>query len=290
MKKKPSFLTDIVEVRSQCDLVRKEDRRVGLVPTMGALHEGHLSLVDRAKREADFVVVSIFVNPAQFGPNEDLARYPRDLEGDVEKLAGRGADLIFTPTTDMIYPNGFDTCVDVGELTKGLCGAHRPNHFRGVATVVAKLFNIIGPCAAVFGRKDYQQLKVIEKMARDLNMPVEVIGAPICRESDGLAMSSRNAYLTDGERKRALSLYKGLKKAHRIFESDEKNAGVLRGAAAASVEKAADSVDYVTAADPDTLELLSDSDSTGDRMLIAIAAHIGSTRLIDNTVLGEDKL
>ncbi len=282
------IIADIAEVRAECDRVRAAGKCVGLVPTMGALHEGHLGLVDRASEVSDFVVVSIFVNPSQFGPGEDLDRYPRDLEGDATKLAGRKANLVFTPTPETMYPPGFSTNVTVNDLTDGLCGASRPTHFRGVATVVTKLFNIVGPCRAVFGRKDYQQLQVIMRMARDLDMPVEVIGAPTHREADGLAMSSRNAYLSASERERALSLSRGLTAAHRLFEAGERNVGNLRRAVDEPVTMSTDKIDYITAANPDTLECLSDSATAAERLLIALATRLGSTRLIDNTVLGED--
>ncbi|MCP4679627.1 MAG: pantoate--beta-alanine ligase [Deltaproteobacteria bacterium] len=282
------ILADIPAVRDACNQARADGRRVALVPTMGALHEGHLGLVDRAGKIGDFVVVSIFVNPTQFGPGEDLDRYPRDLEGDAEKLAARGANLIFTPTPETMYPGGHSTHVEVREITDGLCGASRPTHFRGVATVVCKLFNIIGPCSAVFGRKDFQQLQVIKTMVRDLDMPVEVIGAPTHREADGLAMSSRNAYLSTDDRTRGLAISQGLTAAHKLFREGERNVGRLRMAVARPVEAAADRVDYVSATSPDTLEPLTDDATASSRLLIAVAAHLGKTRLIDNTVLGED--
>ncbi len=282
------ILDDIRAVRHACNQTRATGNRVVLVPTMGALHEGHLGLVDRAGKTGDFVVVSIFVNPTQFGPGEDLDRYPRDLEGDAEKLAARGANLIFTPTPETMYPEGHSTHVEVRGITEGLCGATRPTHFRGVATVVCKLFNIVGPCAAIFGRKDFQQLRVIKAMVRDLDMPVDVIGAPTHREADGLAMSSRNAYLSADERERGLALSRGLTAAHELFRGGERNVGRLKRAVAGPVEAAADKVDYVAATNPDTLETLTDDATCSNRLLIAIAAHLGKTRLIDNAVLGED--
>jgi pantoate--beta-alanine ligase len=255
---------------------------------MGALHEGHLSLVQEARQQGDFVVVTIFVNPTQFSPGEDLARYPRTLDRDVEKLEPYKVDAVFVPTENVVYPEGFDTYINVGGITEGLCGAHRPNHFRGVATIVAKLFNMVGPCLAFFGRKDYQQLMVIRKMVRDLNMPIDVRGMPTVRESDGLAKSSRNAYLGEEERNRSLSLAQGLAAAHAIFGAGERSAGALRRSVLAPVEKAMDSIDYITIADPDSLRPFGENEKTGERVLIALAAHIGTTRLIDNTVLGED--
>ena len=290
MRLDPPVVTEIERFRSACDEVRKAGRRVALVPTMGALHEGHLSLVDRAKQEGGFVAVSVFVNPAQFGPGEDLDRYPRDLDGDRRKLSGRNVNLVFAPKASDMYGKKSCTEIRVTGLTNGLCGAHRPGHFEGVALIVAKLFNITGPCAAVFGRKDFQQLKVIERMARDLDMPVEVVGAPTVRERDGLAMSSRNVYLSEEARERALSICSGLAAAHNLFDKGERHSGELRRAAASPVEKAADSVDYVTAADPETLVPIDDDADCGDQLLIAVAAKFGKTRLIDNSVMGEDTI
>jgi pantoate--beta-alanine ligase len=253
---------------------------------MGALHEGHLALVREARRHADVVVCSIFVNPTQFGPNEDFARYPRDLEGDVRKLLG--VDLVFAPESAAMYPPGDVTRISVGPLAAHLCGPHRPGHFEGVATVVAKLLAIAGPCTAVFGKKDYQQLQVLRRVVRDLFLPVEVVGHPIVREVDGLAMSSRNAYLSPEERARALSLSRGLGSAARAFADGERGAGALRLLAATEVARASSSVDYVTLADADTLAPLDDRAAAGDRAVLAIACRIGKTRLIDNLVLGED--
>lgn len=275
------------ELRTACDRARTEGRRVGFVPTMGALHEGHLALVREARKHADFVVCSIFVNPTQFGPNEDLARYPRDLDGDVRKLEGAGADLVFAPEPEAMYPKGEQTRVRVAGLTEHLCGPHRPGHFEGVTTIVTKLFAIVGASAAVFGKKDYQQLAVIRRMTTDLFLPVEVIGHPIVREADGLAMSSRNAYLSAEERTRALSLSRGLAEASSAFAAGERNAGRLRRLALAPIETAATSIDYVTVADPDALVPFADDATVGERALVAVAARIGKTRLIDNVVLGE---
>jgi pantoate--beta-alanine ligase len=253
---------------------------------MGALHEGHLALVREARRQCDFVVVSIFVNPTQFGPNEDLARYPRDLEGDVEKL--HDASLVFAPDVAAMYPPGDETRVRVGPLAAHLCGPHRPGHFEGVATVVTKLFAIVGPCRAVFGKKDFQQLAIIRRVVTDLFLPVEIVGAPIVRESDGLAMSSRNAYLAPEERVRALALSRGLSEAARAFAAGERSAGRLRGLAHREVERAATSIDYVTIADVDTLTPIDEGAEVGKHALLAVACRIGQTRLIDNLVLGED--
>lgn len=272
-----------------CEGTRSSGKKVALVPTMGALHEGHLRLVDTAARHGEIVVATIFVNPTQFGPGEDLDRYPRDLEGDMAKLAGRGANVVFAPEAAAMYPEGASTSVHVSGITEGLCGATRPGHFAGVATIVAKLFNLAGRCTAVFGRKDYQQLQVIRRMAADLNMPVSIVGVPTVREDDGLAMSSRNAYLSAEERARALAIPAGLAKAHDLFASGERSAAEIRGTTRAGIEAAFDSVDYVTIADADTLEPLAGRDPIGERALLAVAARVGTTRLIDNTVLGEDE-
>jgi len=272
-----------------CEEARSSGKKVSLVPTMGALHEGHLRLVDTAARHGEIVVATIFVNPTQFGPGEDLDRYPRDLEGDMAKLAGRGANVVFAPEAAAMYPEGASTSVHVSGITEGLCGATRPGHFAGVATIVAKLFNLAGRCTAVFGRKDYQQLQVIRRMAADLNMPVSIVGVPTVREGDGLAMSSRNAYLSAEERSRALAIPTGLATAHDLFASGERSAAKIRVEARAGIEAAFDSVDYVTIADADTLKPLAGRDLIGERALLAVAARVGTTRLIDNTVLGEDE-
>jgi pantoate--beta-alanine ligase len=285
---RPTVVRLAAEARALCDAARKRDERVGFVPTMGALHAGHLALMREARRRARFLMVSIFVNPAQFGPNEDFSRYPRDLESDLEKVASVGADAVFEPEPAEIYPPGDQTRVRVGALTEPLCGAFRPGHFEGVATVVAKLFGIAGPSVAVFGRKDYQQLLVVRQMARDLFMPVEVVGHAIVREPDGLATSSRNAYLSDDERARALSLVRGLQAAARCFAAGERRARELERIARAPLELSATSIDYVEVRDADTLAPL-DSDA-GARALLAVACHVGATRLIDNIVLGEDMM
>lgn len=284
----PVILKAPEEARAACEAARAAGQRVALVPTMGALHEGHLALVRAARGHADFVMVSIFVNPTQFGPKEDFGRYPRDLEGDVAKL--EGASAVFAPEANAMYPAGDETRVNVGALAAHLCGPHRPGHFEGVATVVTKLFAIAGPCTAVFGKKDYQQLAVLRRIATDLFLPVKVVGHPIVREPDGLAMSSRNAYLSAEERGHALALSRGLSLAARAFERGERSAGVLRRLAAGEVEPVATSIDYVTIADAGALVPLADDAavSAAGRAVIAIACRIGATRLIDNLVLGED--
>lgn len=266
-----------------CDAARAEGRVVGLVPTMGALHEGHLALIAEARRHgAGFVVVTIFVNPLQFGPTEDFDRYPRSLEADVARCAEHDVDLVYAPDVRAMYPDGFQTHVEVEELTARLEGAFRPGHFRGVTTVVTKLFQIAQPCVAVFGRKDYQQWKVLERMARDLDMRVSVVSHPIVREADGLALSSRNRYLSPGERERALSLSRGLAAARRAFDGGERDARALEAIARAQIEASVDRVDYVAVAHPDTLGPF--DGAVGDRVLVAVAAHVGKTRLIDNDV------
>src|SRR5450432_787195 len=234
------------EFRAAANSVRAAGKRLGLVPTMGALHAGHLSLVREARSHAAVVGVTIFVNPTQFGPNEDFARYPRTLERDLELCREVGVAHVFAPDASEMYPAGERTRVQVSGLTAALCGPHRPGHFDGVTTIVSKLFAVAGECVAVFGRKDYQQLKVIERMTRDLLLPVEVIGYKTLRDPDGLALSSRNAYLAPEERARALSIPRALSGAVRAFVAGERRAGVLRGAARATLEEAGIVLDYAT--------------------------------------------
>jgi pantoate--beta-alanine ligase len=274
--------------RGACDAARARGERVGLVPTMGALHAGHLALVEEARRRAGMVAVSIFVNPTQFGPNEDFARYPRSLEADRDAVAAAGAHGVFAPEVSAMYPPGDETRVRVGATAEPLCGRHRPGHFEGVATIVTKLFALAGPCVAVFGRKDYQQLQVIRRLTRDLWLPVEIVGARTMRERDGVAMSSRNAYLTAAQRASARAIPRALAQVHAAFERGERDAGVLAAMARAVVEGVASSIDYVDVADPESLRLLGAGERAGDRALCAIAVRIGGARLIDNIVLGED--
>lgn len=284
----PDRFAEPADFRHACDAARARGARVGFVPTMGALHDGHLALAREARRRASWVAVSIFVNPTQFGPGEDFERYPRDLEGDAEKLASVGVDAVFCPAAAAMYPPGDATRVRVEPLARSLCGPVRPGHFEGVATVVTKLFALAGPCVAVFGRKDYQQLQIIRRLAADLWLPVEVVGLPTVREPDGLAMSSRNAYLSPAERARGLAIARGLAASHRLFEAGERSADTLRRAALAPIEAAADSIDYVTIADADSLEPLEGDRRATGRALVAVAARFGKTRLIDNLVLGEE--
>ncbi|MGI5816976.1 MAG: pantoate--beta-alanine ligase [Armatimonadota bacterium] len=270
------------DVRAAVAAARAEGGSIGLVPTMGALHEGHLSLVRGAVDHCDFVVVSIFVNPTQFGPGEDLDAYPRDLEGDAAKLASQGADLIFAPDPAEMYAADSCTVVSVEALTEGLCGAFRPRHFDGVTTVVCKLLNIVASDRAYFGRKDYQQLVVIRRMVRDLDMPVEVIGMPTVREDDGLALSSRNRYLTEREREVAPKLHEALIAGADAARQGATAAEVERIVAAELGEEPLFEPQYVRAVDADTLQPMQ---GRSGRMVIAVATYLGSTRLIDNVVV-----
>ena len=266
------------------DACRQSPRPLGLVPTMGALHEGHLALVRRARRENAALAVSIFVNPAQFGPQEDLAQYPRDLERDLDLLRAEGVDLVFVPAPEEVYPPGFDTWVEPGELATRLEGAVRPGHFRGVATVVAKLFNVIRPDRAYFGQKDGQQVAVIRRLTADLNLGPEIVVAPTVRDADGLALSSRNAYLTDAQRAAAPVIYQALRRAEELRRAGVQDAGQLRQAARALLEgePLIEAIDYVSVADADTLEEL---DAIQGRAMVSVAARIGRVRLIDNVML-----
>jgi pantoate--beta-alanine ligase len=282
-------LHTVAELREALDRARRGGARVGFVPTMGALHQGHLELVQRARRTADLVALSVFVNPTQFGRNEDFARYPRTLDADVARSEAQGVAVVFAPEVREMYPDGDETRVRVGRLAEGLCGPYRPGHFEGVATVVAKLFSIVGPCTAVFGKKDYQQWRVIERMVTDLRMPVTVVGAPTVREPDGLAMSSRNAYLSPEERARALSIPRALAAVREAFAAGERRAAALLSLARAHVDPAARSIDYVALADPVTLEPHDDAGVLAGPALLALALRIGTTRLIDNTVVGQDE-
>ena len=264
-------------------LRRQMSGSVGLVPTMGYLHQGHLELVRRARRDSENVVVSIFVNPTQFGPTEDLARYPRDIPRDLALLERERTDVVFMPSPDEMYPAGFSTWVDVEKVTECLEGAHRPGHFRGVATVVAKLFNIVEPHRAYFGQKDAQQLLVIRKMVADLNMNLQVVAVPTVREPDGLAMSSRNTYLSAEERRAALVLWRALSLAQDLWDSGERSAERLRQNMTAIIHSEPLAViDYVSVADAETLEELMRVERPA---LVSLAVRIGQTRLIDNVVL-----
>lgn len=282
------LLREPLGFRRACDDARARGLSVGLVPTMGALHQGHVALIHEARKHADFVAVSVFVNPTQFGPNEDLARYPRTLEKDADMCAAAGASLVFAPTESEMYPPGDETRVRVGATATDLCGVFRPNHFEGVATVVTKLFSLAGACTAVFGRKDYQQLQVIKRFTTDLFLPVTIVGLRTVREPDGLAMSSRNAYLSPEQRQSALAIPRGLTAAARAFAAGERRAGALAALARAEVAAIATSIDYVSVADPDSTRALDDGATVGDRALLALAIRLGGARLIDNMVLGEE--
>lgn len=286
----PSFevARSAAEFRSACDAVRANGDVLGLVPTMGALHAGHLALVAEARRHAARVAVTIFVNPTQFGPNEDLAKYPRPLEKDLALCRDAGVSLVFTPPEAEMYPAGEATRVHVARLTDSLCGPFRPGHFDGVATIVTKLFAVAGPSVAVFGRKDYQQLAVVRRMVKDLLLPITLVGYPTVRDPDGLALSSRNAYLSTEERSRALAVPRALSAVVHAHAKGERNVGELRRRALRELEPAATRVDYLTIADADDLTPRADTDELGERALVATAAFVGKTRLIDNVVLGED--
>jgi len=259
---------------------RAAGKRLALVPTMGYLHEGHLSLVDEARRRADRVAMSIFVNPTQFGPNEDFEKYPRDLPRDRALAESRGVDVLFVPAAAEMYPPGDQTAVTVSELSRGLCGAFRPGHFRGVATVVAKLFLIAQPHVAVFGEKDYQQLKIIQRMARDLHIPVEVVGLPTLREKEGLAMSSRNAYLSEAERAEALNISRAIAAAQDAAQGGERRTALLRERALAVLAEGKNTVvQYLEIVDAETLEPVEVLDRPS-RLILAV--YLNGKRLIDN--------
>ena len=273
----------VKEVREIVKEWRKEGLTVGLVPTMGYLHEGHQSLISRSAKENDRTVVSVFVNPIQFGPNEDLATYPRDLKRDMQKVEEAGGNIIFNPEPSEMYPEHFTSFIDTTETTELLCGARRPVHFRGVCTVVGKLFNIVAPDRAYFGQKDAQQLATIKRFARDLNFDVEIVPCPIVREDDGLAKSSRNTYLAPDERKAALILSKSLMKGKAAIENGERSAAKVIGIITESLEtEPLAKVDYVEVVDFDNIQRV---DTIGDNTLVAIAVYIGKTRLIDNFII-----
>ncbi len=279
-----------MEICSKIEAVRQHVREwkkagltIGFVPTMGYLHEGHKSLIDAARQDNDRVVVSIFVNPMQFGPNEDLASYPRDLKKDAGLCEAAGVDLIFNPQPEEMYAPDFASYVDMDGLTAQLCGKSRPGHFRGVQTVVLKLFHIVAPDRAYFGQKDAQQLAVIKRMVRDLNVDIEIIGCPIVREEDGLAKSSRNTYLNEAERKAALVLSRSLKAGRELLESGETKAAAIRQAVIQEIEKEPlAKIDYVEIVDFDTITPV---DEVNGPILAAVAVYIGKTRLIDNFIV-----
>jgi pantoate--beta-alanine ligase len=274
------IVTRVHELRTACDDARALGRRVGLVPTMGSFHTGHRSLMRNARVENDFVVVSVFVNPLQFGPTEDLAGYPRDLAGDAAAADAEGVDLLFAPSVEEMYPQQPRTTVHVEGLTAGLCGKARPTHFDGVTTVVAKLFSMVGPCRAYFGRKDAQQLAVVRRMAADLDLAVDVVGCPLVREPDGLAMSSRNAYLDADERRAAGVLSRSLQEAARAITEGERDADAVHRLIAGLVATEPKvELEYAEVVDAAALEPMTEID--GD-VLVAVAAQVGRARLIDN--------
>ncbi|MBB6061612.1 pantoate--beta-alanine ligase [Thermosipho japonicus] len=262
--------------------ILESKKTIGFVPTMGFLHEGHLSLVKAAKSENDITVVSIFVNPTQFGPNEDYNNYPRDLERDLSMLKDMEVDYVFVPSVDEMYPDSFSTYVEEIKLSKFLCGASRPGHFRGVCTVVTKLFNIVKPTRAYFGQKDAQQFRILRRMVRDLNMDVELVEMPIVREPDGLALSSRNTYLNDEERKEAVRLYKSLLKAKKLVESGVKDVEIIKNEMKKILTHPLLRIDYIEIVDEENLEPIEKIDR---RVIIAIAVFVGKARLIDNMII-----
>jgi pantoate--beta-alanine ligase len=277
-------ITRIQEMKEYSREARREGETIGFVPTMGALHDGHVSLINAAGKECGRVVISIFVNPAQFGPGEDFEKYPRDMERDKRIAEKAGVDCIFAPETGEMYPEGYGTFVEVpGSMSDVLCGRSRPGHFRGVTTVVAKLFNIVEPDKSYFGQKDAQQAAIIKKMAEDLNMSTEIRVMPIVRGKDGLALSSRNAYLSEDEKRQALGLYRSLNRAEEAVTGGELSANVLKGEMENVLSLGEDvRIDYIEIVDAETLEPVTEIKK---RTLIAIAAFVGSTRLIDNIIV-----
>jgi pantoate--beta-alanine ligase len=272
-------------IQKKCENLRIKGKVLGFVPTMGFFHEGHLELMRVAKRHSDVVIISIFVNPIQFGPAEDFESYPRDISGDLEKAKQVGVDIAFLPSVEEMYPEGFQTKVSLGKVTKHLCGLARPTHFDGVTTVVAKLFNMTKAHFAIFGQKDYQQVTVISRMVQDLNMDIKIVGVPTVREPDGLAMSSRNTYLNPEERKSALCLKKSLDLARNMVAHGETSTARVKKA----LEKLILShpftvIDYINLCDPATLE---DVETVKEEVLLALAVKVGKTRLIDNGLLSE---
>lgn len=286
-------LRTVAALRARCDEARARGARVGFVPTMGALHDGHIALALEARARvgpSGLVATSIFVNPTQFAPTEDLSKYPRTLDADLARCADAGVDVVFAPAVDEMYPDGDQTRVRVSGVSAPLEGEFRPTHFEGVATVVARLFNAAGPCVAVFGRKDYQQYRVITRMVRDLMIPVEVVGHRTIREADGLAMSSRNRFLSAEDRARAAKIPAALREALRAWDAGERSVRALEARAGDVLRGAVDAVDYVAVRDAEDLSALPEEVPEGRRAVLAVAARVGATRLIDNAVLGEDRV
>lgn len=277
------LIDSIPRMSTLVKMLKKEGKSIGLVPTMGYLHEGHISMARAAKKHTDVVVLSVFVNPLQFGPNEDYKRYPRDIKHDEELATSGGVDIMFCPSAEEMYPDGYVTHVTVDSLTNLLCGASRPGHFQGVTTVVNKLFNIVKPNVGYFGQKDAQQVAVIRKMVRDLNMDIEIKAMPIIRERDGLAMSSRNVYLSEPERKEALVLHQALEKAAALAKLGERDAKrIVRVAKDLIAQKSLVRIDYISIVDTKDLR---DVSVVSEEALIALAAFVGKTRLIDNIII-----
>lgn len=277
-------ITSLRAAQRWADETRAHGHRIGFVPTMGYLHEGHLSLVREAQRRCDRSVVSIFVNPLQFGPREDLDKYPRDLERDTRRLREAGVDVLYVPDVAAMYPEGFQTEVQVTEVTRGLCAASRPGHFRGVTTVVAKLFNAVKPHVAVFGAKDFQQLVAIRRMVADLDFDIEIVGALIVREPDGVAMSSRNAYLSPSERHAARCLSHALGAGRQAVQRGERRAAAVRAAVERTLAaEPLARIEYIELVDPETMRAV---DEINGSALLALAVHVGRTRLIDNALIG----
>jgi pantoate--beta-alanine ligase len=273
----------VANMHKKVNSLRTTGKTISFVPTMGFLHDGHVELMKIGKKIADILILSIFVNPTQFGPNEDFDQYPRDMDGDLAKANKAGVDIVYTPAVDEMYPEGYQTKVTVGEITKFLCGASRPGHFEGVTTVVNKLFNIVKPNFAVFGQKDFQQLAVIRRMVIDLNMDIKIVGAPIVRESDGLAMSSRNKYLSPEQRESALCLKKSIDLASKMVQEGERSSEKILNSVKKFIQgHPFTDIDYVNICDPETLE---DIDMIEEDVLLALAVKVGTTRLIDNSVL-----
>ncbi len=276
-------VTRVIDLREELTKVRGEGASIGFVATMGSLHAGHLSLVEAALAANDYVVVSIFVNPTQFGAGEDFEDYPRDLKRDQELLQEAGANLLFAPMASEMYPDGYNTYVENFGKTEVLCGAQRPGHFRGVTTVISKLFNLVQPTIAYFGQKDAQQYAVISQMVRDLNFPIEVVSCPIVRESDGLALSSRNSYLTAEEREEATVLYQALQLAEQLVASGEKDsASIIKQLYDTIAKRKLAKIEYIEIVDARTLQAV---EVVAGDILVALAVHFGNTRLIDNTVI-----
>lgn len=283
---KMRVIESIKEMQIRSESLRLAGKKIAFVPTMGYFHEGHLSLMKEARKRADHVITSIYVNPTQFGPKEDFSKYPRDFDRDAQMAQSVGVDVIFFPSNQEMYPEGYQTYVNVENVTQNLCGASRPGHFRGVTTICCKLFNIVKPHAAIFGKKDYQQLAAIKRMVADLNLDLEIVGMPTFREPDGLAMSSRNVYLSARERPSALTLVASLKSAQKRYAEGERKASVMIGEAVKRIQSAEfTDIDYIKICDASTLE---DVEDIKGEAVMALAVRVGKTRLIDNAVLSEE--